>query len=103
LLTLIKESYLFLTNSYGFLVHPYRTIKKVNQDRSQKLIFLFGWLGAWFSFLLLIAGAFLITFLFPHFFWLAKLILVPTIFLVFLLFGLTIWWFYWWLLKKRLG
>jgi hypothetical protein len=39
LLTLIKESYLLLANTYGFLVHPQRTYRKLRKDRSQMALF----------------------------------------------------------------
>jgi hypothetical protein len=47
LLTVLKEGYLLLANSYGFLVHPYLTLKKISRDRSQAAIFGSLWLGAW--------------------------------------------------------
>jgi len=43
----LKEGYLLLANSYGFLVHPYLTLKKISRDRSQAAIFGSLWLGAW--------------------------------------------------------
>jgi len=49
LLTALKEGYLLLANSYGFLVHPYLTLKKISRDRSQLAIFGILWAGAWFG------------------------------------------------------
>jgi len=43
----LKEAYLLLANSYGFLVHPYLTLKKISRDRSQIAIFGSVWFGAW--------------------------------------------------------
>jgi len=43
----LKEGYLLLANSYGFLVHPYLTLKKISRDRSQAAIFGSLWFGAW--------------------------------------------------------
>ena len=46
LLILIKDSWLWLKNSYGLGVHPYKTLKELAQekDRSQQLLLLF-WPG----------------------------------------------------------
>jgi len=60
LLTVLKEGYLLLANSYGFLVHPYLTLKKISRDRSQIAIFGSLWLGAWIGILLVLATFWLI-------------------------------------------
>lgn len=39
LLTGLKEGWLFLTNSYGLLFHPRRSLEKITADRSQLTIF----------------------------------------------------------------
>lgn len=65
ILTLFKESYLLLVNSYGFLVHPYLTLKRIGRDRSQIAIFFSLWLGVWLGTLLIVG---LTIFLMPHFF-----------------------------------
>lgn len=38
----IKESYLFLKNSWGLVVHPFKTLRSLQRekDRSQQLLFL---------------------------------------------------------------
>jgi len=53
-----------LANSYGFLVHPYLTLKKLSHDRSQAAIFGSLWLGAWFG----VVIVFLLLNLFAKFF-----------------------------------
>jgi len=39
LLTGLKESWLFLANTYGLFFHPRRSLKKITTDRSQLTIF----------------------------------------------------------------
>jgi hypothetical protein len=68
LLTLLKESYLFLANSYGLLVHPLQTIIKIRRkpDWSQTVL-VFGWpaLGALGTLGIFIFGLIFIVFLWP--------------------------------------
>jgi len=99
-LTIIKESYLLLANSYGFLVHPYLTLKKISRDRSQIAIFgslLFGgWVGVGIVFCLL----WLVEKLFPPLAIFAKwgvwLAGAGTIFLLIFSFYLGYWFFIFW-------
>ena len=55
MLTCLKEGYLLVTHSYGFLTHPYLTLKRLKRDRSQVAIFISLWLGAWLGVFLLLA------------------------------------------------
>jgi hypothetical protein len=73
LLTLLKEGYLLLANSYGFLFHPYLTLKKISRDRSQMAIFASLWMGGWLGILILGIFAILIYYFFPQFSLLKKL------------------------------
>ncbi|MGB9911504.1 MAG: hypothetical protein ACPLKP_02760 [Microgenomates group bacterium] len=72
LLTILKEGYLLLANTYGFLVHPYLTLKKISQDRSQGLIFLSLWLGGWLAVGIFLVLGKLIVWFFPDFWWVKK-------------------------------
>ncbi|MGB9706510.1 MAG: hypothetical protein ACPLXP_00335 [Microgenomates group bacterium] len=91
----MKEGYLLLANSYGFLVHPYLTLKKLSRDRSQTAIFLSLWLGGWFGVLLLVGLSFLVSWFFPHFNLLKRIFLgmgaVGAFFLLFFSFYLGYW------------
>jgi len=84
-----------LANSYGFLFHPYLTLKRVSHDRSQLAIFALLWLGGWLGVLLLGILAFLICLFFPQFVLLKKASLglgfLGAIFLSFFTFYLLYW------------
>ena len=96
ILTLLKEGYLLLANSYGFLIHPYLTLKKISRDQSQMAIFVSLWLGGWLGiFLILGLTVFLIPWIFPWLEWLKNLglglSLLGTAFLLFFAFYLLYW------------
>jgi len=61
---LVKESWLLLTNSYGFLAHPYLTLTRLRRDRSQIAIFFSLWSGTWLAMVLFFG---IIYFLTPRF------------------------------------
>jgi len=96
ILTLLKEGYLLLANSYGFLIHPYLTLKKISRDQSQMAIFTSLWLGAWLGILMFIGITLLMI---PNFFPQLKhfknfglgLSLAGIIFLLFFAFYLLYW------------
>jgi len=98
LLTVFKEAYLFLANSYGFLVHPYLTLKKIRRDRSQTVIFGSLWLGSWlgaaiaFCFFRLIDSFFPSLVIFAR--WGTLLVKIGIIFLLFFSLYLGYWWFF---------
>jgi len=99
-LTLLKEGWLFLKNAYGFLVHPYLTLKRLMVDRSQRAIFASLWLGVWLGVFLLAILAFFIYHFFPRFSLIAQFVTVITflggalisLFTLYLLYWLTILW-----------
>jgi len=99
-LTIIKESYLLLANSYGFLVHPYLTLKKISRDRSQMAIFMSLWLGAWMGILFSLSVFWLIGKFLPSLAIFAKwgilLVKIGAIFLLFFSFYLGYWVFIFW-------
>lgn len=55
-----------MSNSYGFLIHPYLTLKRVSGDRSQMAIFASLWLGAWLGIAIFGVFAFIIYRFFPE-------------------------------------
>jgi len=66
-LTTLKEAYLFLRNTYGLLVHPFKTIFAIRQkpDWSQTIL-VFGWpVGGFFG----VFGAFIFGLIFVIFLW----------------------------------
>lgn len=65
LLTIIKESYLLLANFYGFLAHPYLTLKKISRDRSQMAIFGSLWFGAWLGIAIIFCLLWIVLKIFP--------------------------------------
>jgi hypothetical protein len=67
LLTTLREGYLLLANTCGFLFHPYLTLKKIYNDRSQLAIFSILWILSWGAILFLIGLSFLISWFFPQF------------------------------------
>lgn len=84
-----------MANSYGFLVHPYLTLKKISRDRSQLVIFTSLWLGAWSGVLIFWILAVLIFYFFPQFVLLKRLSLglgfLGAVFLLFFTFYLVYW------------
>ncbi len=84
-----------MANSYGFLVHPYLTLKKISRDRSQMAIFVALWFGGWMGVLLIVGLGFLIARLFPQFSLLKRIFLMVAIFGGVFLFVFTAYLIYW--------
>lgn len=97
-----------MANSYGFVFHPYLTLKKVGQDRSQLAIFASLWLGAWLGiFLFSILMIFIIPGFFPGFSGIRKygeivILLGGMVLLAFTLY-LGWWVFVWWQKERRMS
>ncbi|MBM3209653.1 hypothetical protein FJZ40_05210 [Candidatus Shapirobacteria bacterium] len=80
MLTTLKETYLFLRNTYGLLVHPFKTIFAIRQkpDWSQTIL-VFGWpVGGFFG----VFGAFIFGLIFVIFLWPTNEALVNLCFLL---------------------
>jgi len=96
----LKEGYLLLANSYGFLVHPYLTLKKISRDRSQTAIFLSLWIGVWFGMAVVFCFFHFLDKFFPHLAIFAKwgilLVKIGAIFLLLFSFYLGYWVFVFW-------
>jgi len=100
LLTVLKEGYLLLSNSYGFLIHPYLTLKKISRDRSQTAIFGGLWFGAWLGVAMVFCLFRLVDKFFPSLAifaeWGILLVKLGAIFLLFFSFYLGYWVFVFW-------
>jgi len=96
----LKEGYLLLANSYGFLVHPYLTLKKISRDRSQAAIFGSLWFGAWVGIVIVFLLLNLVDKFFPALTIFAKwgflLVKFTAIFLLFFSLYLGYWVFVFW-------
>jgi hypothetical protein len=89
-----------LANSYGFLVHPYLTLKKISRDRSQAVIFGSLWFGAWLGTAMIFGFLWLILKFFPSLAifikWGILLASIGAFFLLLFSFYLSYWLFVFW-------
>lgn len=85
-----------MANSYGFIAHPYLTLKRIGKDRSQLAIFGSLWLGAWLGIVIFVGlTAVLVPHFFPRFFWIKKIGLGLGAMGMFFLAFFTLYLFYW--------
>lgn len=89
-----------MANTYGFLFHPYLTIKRISSDRSQISIFTTLWLVSWLMFLAFGIGYLFINDWSPfggRLFWWGVVVLVVVAIVLLVLTGyLAYWIIFWW-------